>query len=187
MIEMTRQVVRHRFGPTPGLVMPTGSAQGPMPAKLLVPERDPSLHLGTPLFQQRLLGGGVLRHPCRATRRRHCDAAGLQRRSLGHTRPVGIVAEEMPPEGGLHQGVEALDVVTVARDLQDKRDASAGGENQVLADALKPAPDGRAVSALDEAPEALLASGPYGATNVDGVRVDDEKGGFPSPSRAQRA
>lgn len=139
------------------------------------------------LAQQRLLGGSILHLPVGAGRRRHRHPLLGQLRPFAGLGPVGIVAQEMSLKRGLQQGVKSLDVVTVARKLLDKGDIAARGECQVLAYALKPAFERGAIAASDQAAEALLAAGFYGTTDVDGMRIDDEKGGVSSPSKAQKA
>ena len=162
-------------------------AQRPPRMKLMIQQRNSSLHGRPPLLQQPLLGSRILLLPVGAVGRRHRDPLGGELGTSGLVRPVGVVAQQSSAEGGLHQSVKSLDVVTMTGKLQDQGDVSLRGEDQMLAYALIPAFYRGAPAALDQAVQTNLLPGPDGSANIDGMGVYDEKGGVPSPSREQRA
>lgn len=73
--------------------------------------------------------------------------------------------------------------MTMTWNLDNASNASFGSEKQMFANAVEPSFQGGAMAFSSKAFETSLFTSPYGSANVYGVGVDDEKGGFSSPSR----
>lgn len=101
--------------------------------------------------------------------------------------PVSIVAEKMSLKIGFEQSIKAVDIVAVTGDLEDKRDAAFGREDQMLADAVKPTLQRGAVPFSGESSQPFLFACPDGPADIDGMGIDDGKGGLASPSISRKA
>jgi hypothetical protein len=65
--------------------------------------------------------------------------------------------------------------------LDHKSDAAVRGEKQMFTNAVKPPFQRGAIASPGQTAQTFLFASPYRPTNVYGVGIDDEKGGFPSP------
>lgn len=155
--------------------------------ELAIKQPNAAFHLAPPLLQERLFLSGVLCLPIGTRLRCDCDAFSLETCTLLLIRPIGIVAQEVSAERCREEGIETLDIVPIAGNLQNEGDSSARGENQVLPYAMEPALQGCAVSAPGQAIETLLLPSPDRTTYIYGMGVYNEKGGEPSASSSQKA
>ena len=92
----------------------------------------------------------------------------------------------MPFEVRFEKSVKAIDIMAVACNLETESNASLGSKDQMLADAVKPEFQRGAVSFPGESTESFLFSGPNGTADIDGVGINNEKGGASSPSIATK-
>ena len=88
---------------------------------------------------------------------------------------------------GFEQSVETVDVMTISGNLNHTGDTALRSKKQVLTDTVKPAFQRGAVAMLGETAKTFLFTSSYGPANVYGMGINDEKGGFSSPSMATNA
>ena len=101
-------------------------------------------------------------------------------------RPISIVSKKMSLESGLEQSIQAVDIMAIARDLDYKGNKSFRGEDQMLANAVIPAFQRGTVSFSGESSDSLFFACSNGATDIDGMGVNNEKGGLSSPSMPEK-
>jgi len=100
--------------------------------------------------------------------------------------PIGIVSEKMSFKLSFQKSVKAVDIVAVAGDLDRESNAAFGSENQMLADAVKPAFQRGAVPFSGESAKSFPFSCSNRPPDIDGMGIDNEKGGL-SPSISTKA
>lgn len=186
-VGVARAVVGESLDPTPCVVVAWRSVEGAVCEELQVEQSDASFDGAStgmqPLAEQ--LGS-------RAPRIRfllgvHADAFAAELAILGGVGLVSDVAQERTFERCFEKRVEPLDVVPVAWDLLDEGDASFRREDHVLPHAVEVRLQRSAVADLCQAAEAVFPLHTHEAADMYGMGVDNEKGGWPSPSKAQKA
>lgn len=169
------------------MVMLRRSAKRAPRVELGTEETDASFYGTAPRVKQRLFFGRIPDIPVTSCGGGDGDVFLGQLGTLLCFRPVRVVSEEMTFKGGFEQSVKAVDVMAVSGDLNNTGDATLRGKKQVLTNTVKPALQRGTVAVFSETAEPFLFAGAYGPANVYGMGVNDEKGGFPSPSRAINA
>ena len=158
------------------------AAKRPARIKLCVEKADASFDTATPSIQEFLFSGRIFNMPIAACVRRDRDFfLGKLGTFLGF-RPISIVSEKVSFKISFEKSIKAVDIMAVAGELDYKRNASFGSKNQMLANAVKPAFQRGAVSFSGESAESFLFAGSNGTADIDGMGINDEKGGCPSPS-----
>ena len=171
-----------RFHPAARTVVFQGAAQRSSRMKLYIKETDAPFYRTAPGIQEFLFFRRIFNVPVAARVSSNSDSFFGKLGAFLGLRPIGIISEKIPLKGSLEQAIKSIDVMTVSSNLKVKGNASLGSENQMLADAMKPAFQRGAVSFSCEPAESFLFACPNGAADIDGMGIDDEKGGFPSPS-----
>lgn len=179
--------MRHDFGPAACLVVLQGAAKRSACMELCIEKADAPFDTAAPSIQEFLFFGRIFNMPVAARVCGNGDPFAGELGTFLRLGPIGIVSEKMPLEGGLQKSVEAVDIVAVACDLEHKNNAAFGTENEVLADPVKPAFQRGTVTFSGESAEPFLFACPYGSADIDGMRIDDGKGGFASPSISRKA
>ena len=101
--------------------------------------------------------------------------------------PVSIVSKKMALKVSLEQSIKAIDIVAVASNLYRKGNPSFRSENQMLTNTVKPTFQRGAVSRSGKSSEPLFFACSNGAADIDGMGINDEKGGLSSPSISTNA
>lgn len=186
-IDVTGAIVRHGFGPAAGQKMAVAAVERAPGSKLFIKECDVALDGAAadvqPLaqvFRTRSFGVGFL---CRM----RANAMRLEFYIHGWVRLIGAVTQERALESRVQQRIQAIDIVLVARHVLHIGHKTLRRNDQVFTHAVEIAVLGCAVPCARQAAEAFLARRPHQRADVDGMGVDDEKGGWPSPPNAQNA
>ena len=100
--------------------------------------------------------------------------------------PISIVSEEMSLKVGLEKRIKTVDIMAIARDLDHKGNESFRSEDQMLPNAVVPAFQRGAVSFSGESSDSPFFACSNGAADIDGMGVNNEKGGLSSPSMPEK-
>jgi len=188
-VDMPGDVVSEHFEPSTGHVMFGTSASCPVGVKLLVEQADQAIqvlaismdHLGD-IRRMHKMGAS-------SSGRRDRDATLFEEGAHFAMGPEGVVRQQVALKRGFQEGVKAIDIVAVSGQLQDEVKQAVRGGDQVFPDSTIAARKCTAVALLRQAAQADFAVSPRpnGPTDVYGMRIDGEKGGWPSPANAQSA
>ena len=113
--------MRQRFGPAARVVVVFGSIQRFACVELFVEQGDETFNAATRTALRRADSGRILEAKSAAGVCRDENAFAHQQRIDFFLRPIGIVTQQMALKGRMQKRVESLDIVTVARNLKDKR------------------------------------------------------------------
>ena len=183
-VEEAGEVEGQDLAPAAGVMVSGATAEGAVAMEVLVEEAELAV-------EQMAIGVNPGRHlerilevPAGVGADQDLQPLLGQLLSRGGGGLIGRIPQEESAEGGLEQGIEALDIMAVAGQLEDEGNPAAGGEEDMLADATKPAAQGRTAADGGQPAEAARGVGlARRPADVYGMGIDDEKGGGP-PSRA---
>ena len=117
-IEKPRRIVGHRLGPAPRRVVAAAVVQSPVGMELSVEERHEPFDFDA-LLEERFFLGCVFDCPVIARLGGNGDAIFGQLLALARLGPVGAVADQVSAESVVEQRMEAVDIVAVARDVNE--------------------------------------------------------------------
>lgn len=179
--------MRKNLKPAARMVMLGRPAKRASCVELRTEETDAPFHGTAPRVKQRLLFRRIPDVPVASRVGSHRNVFLGQLSTLLCFRPVRVVSEKMTFEGGFEQSVKTVDVMAVSGDLNHAGNTTLRGKKQMLTNTVKPAFQRGTVAPFSESSQTFLFAGAYGPANVYGMGVNDEKGGFSSPSRAINA
>lgn len=179
--------MRQGLDPAAGFIMLPVTAKSRIGMELTIKEPDSSFNLATPFYQEGFFLRRILDIPIGARRRSYRDAFPGQPLAFFFLGPIRIVPQEMASEGRFQQSIKALDIVAIAADLQNKRDAAVGSEHEVLSNAVELSIERGAIPMVRQPAQAFFFGRSYRTAHVNRMGVDDEKGGGSSLSSEIKA
>lgn len=179
--------MRQCFDPATCVVMLGGTTQRFTSVKLDIKKSDAPFYRASPGVQKLLFFLRIFDVPVAASIGSYRDALFGELGAFLGFGPIGVISKEMPLEGSFEQGIKSVDVMPVAGDLDRKGNPAFWSEDQMFTDSMEPAFQRGTIPCSGKSAEPFLFACPNGAADIDGVRIDDEKGGFPSPSISTNA
>jgi hypothetical protein len=188
-VHVTRRVVGRRLAKPPRAVVRGLAVQRPARMELRGEQPDAALHAAPHVRDPGPGDRLVLELLVGPRRGLHHDAGAGKLPAVLLAGPVAVVGQEHALELGFHELEEPMHVGSVAGQLCDGGEPPVGSEHQMLPHPVEVTLVGGAIAPLREPADPFLAVpvGMQGAAGLDGVRVDDEKGGRACPAMSQKA